>query len=376
MYKGKSTCETLKSIRKQIADANDIPYEPRVCTHKGDCMGTCPACESEMRYIENQLNIRKMAGKAVKIVGLATVMSLSACNSTSRVENETDYLSGDTIVPYDNQCPYPEPPMPFSPIEQIVYSEGEDLYDDETYAEYPGGIDAMMEFFETNLYNLDTTKKDNGLDLTIVEFFIARDGSTSNVKIRKSVNPAFDKEVIRVIKMMPKWKPATYNGGEARSMITLSLNTLALTEEKSNTKKSSKCPIITDVTGLFEIDTFGEGIPPLLEGDIDEDPIFYPNEVKAEFPGGQKAMMEFLKKNIVYPMAAQEEGISGKVFVRFVVEKDGMINHIEVIKSVHPLLDKEAVRVIKRMPCWAPGKQAEHRIKSSIILPIDFRLNQ
>ncbi len=70
MYKGKHTCEILKSIRKQIADVNEIPYEPVVCTHEGDCRGTCPACESEMRYIENQLNIRKMAGKAVKIIGL------------------------------------------------------------------------------------------------------------------------------------------------------------------------------------------------------------------------------------------------------------------------------------------------------------------
>ncbi len=91
MYKGKKTCETLKSIRKQIADANDIPYEPRVCTHKGDCMGTCPACESEMRYIENQLNIRKMAGKAVKIVGLATMMTMASSVAAS---NETE-ISND-----------------------------------------------------------------------------------------------------------------------------------------------------------------------------------------------------------------------------------------------------------------------------------------
>ena len=72
MYQGKSTCETLKSIRKQIADANDIPYEPVVCTHQGDCMGTCPACESEMRYIENQLNIRKSNGKDIKLDRLAS----------------------------------------------------------------------------------------------------------------------------------------------------------------------------------------------------------------------------------------------------------------------------------------------------------------
>ena len=99
MYKGKHTCETLKSIRKQIADANDIPYEPRVCTHKGDCMGTCPACESEMRYIENQLNIRKMAGKAVKIVGLATVMTMaSSVAASSETEISNDFKQEESVA--------------------------------------------------------------------------------------------------------------------------------------------------------------------------------------------------------------------------------------------------------------------------------------
>ncbi len=99
MYKGKQTCETLKSIRKQIADANEFPYEPRVCTHKGDCMGTCPACESEMRYIENQQNIRKMAGKAVKIVGLATVMTMaSSVAASNETEISNDFKQEESVA--------------------------------------------------------------------------------------------------------------------------------------------------------------------------------------------------------------------------------------------------------------------------------------
>ena len=90
---------TLKSIRKQIADANEIPYEPRVCTHKGDCMGTCPACESEMRYIENQLNIRKMAGKAVKIVGLATMMTMaSSVAASNETEISNDFKQEESVA--------------------------------------------------------------------------------------------------------------------------------------------------------------------------------------------------------------------------------------------------------------------------------------
>ena len=102
MYKGKKTCETLKAIRKKIADANEIPYEPVVCTHKGDCMGTCPACESEMRYIENQLNIRKMAGKAVKIVGLASMVSLASSVAASNETEISNDFKQNEVVAFNN----------------------------------------------------------------------------------------------------------------------------------------------------------------------------------------------------------------------------------------------------------------------------------
>lgn len=75
MFKGKATCEILKNVRKTIADANGIDYQPKECKHQGDCSGTCPKCEAETRYIENQLSLRMVAGKAVKIVGLATGVS-------------------------------------------------------------------------------------------------------------------------------------------------------------------------------------------------------------------------------------------------------------------------------------------------------------
>ena len=68
---GKVTCEALKKVRKQIADANGIPYEPAVCTHNGNCPGTCPACEAEVRYIERELAARKRKEGHLNIVGVA-----------------------------------------------------------------------------------------------------------------------------------------------------------------------------------------------------------------------------------------------------------------------------------------------------------------
>ena len=83
MAKGKSTCKLLKSIRQQIADANGISYQPKECHHKGDCAGTCPACEEEIRYLERELKVRKGNGFGMKVAGIAagicaTVMPMTA----------------------------------------------------------------------------------------------------------------------------------------------------------------------------------------------------------------------------------------------------------------------------------------------------------
>ena len=71
MAKGKDVCEVLKDVRRKVAAANEIDYEPRVCHHEGDCTGTCPACEAEVRYIERELNRRRRLGKAVVVTGLS-----------------------------------------------------------------------------------------------------------------------------------------------------------------------------------------------------------------------------------------------------------------------------------------------------------------
>ena len=99
MTKGKSICSVLKTIRKQIADANEIRYEPRECHHEGECRGTCPACEAEVRYLERQLDIRRQLGKAVVIVGIsAGLTALTACDNAKKVDYDSDLLEGDVIV--------------------------------------------------------------------------------------------------------------------------------------------------------------------------------------------------------------------------------------------------------------------------------------
>ena len=102
--------------------------------------------------------------------------------------------------------------------------------------------------------------------------------------------------------------------------------------------------------------------------------IFVAVEQPAEFPGGPAAMMKWLSNNIRYPESAQQNGISGRVVVKFVVEKDGSIGSPSIVKGVDRDLDQEALRVVKRMPKWQPGKNNGQPVRSYFNLPVTFRL--
>ena len=118
MAKGKSTCKLLKDIRQQIADANGISYQPKECHHKGDCAGTCPACEEEIRYLERELRARKGNGFGMKVAGIAagicaTVMPMTAAaqgvkpDSTSNLPVRTTKKDSVKVVDLSDGCASP-----------------------------------------------------------------------------------------------------------------------------------------------------------------------------------------------------------------------------------------------------------------------------
>jgi protein TonB len=97
-------------------------------------------------------------------------------------------------------------------------------------------------------------------------------------------------------------------------------------------------------------------------------------EQMPSFPGGNEALMKFLQENVKYPVVAQENGVQGRVVVSFVVERDGSITDVKVVRSVDPSLDKEATRVVKSMPRWIPGKQNGAAVRVKYNVPVSFRL--
>jgi len=150
----------------------------------------------------------------------------------------------------------------------------------------------------------------------------------------------------------------------------------------TNTIIISDDPTIIDEPEIEPTEAFSgmliDALPSIAPNDkTDENAdIFEVVEQKPEFPGGEQVLLRWIANNIKYPTIAIENGIQGIVFVNFVVDRDGGISNAKVLRSVDPLLDKEALRVVNMLPKWEPGKQRGKPVRVSYTIPIHFRLQQ
>ena len=110
------------------------------------------------------------------------------------------------------------------------------------------------------------------------------------------------------------------------------------------------------------------------EEEVVEQEIFQIVEEMPAYPGGEQKMMEYIAKNIKYPQIARESGIQGRVFVGFVVEPDGSVSNVKIMRGIGGGCDEEAMRVVKAMPKWKPGKQRGKAVRVSYTLPVMFKL--
>ena len=239
MAKGKQTCKILKEIRKQIAAENDIEFVTTECTHKGDCAGTCPKCEAEVRYLERELEKRQRLGKAAIFAGmtLGTAITAASCGpfaptlngmlvgpedtittTTDTVRNdsvdEPYLLEGDVMVTLPDNYSYV-----FEPKEDEnrpgVYIVVEQM------PEFPGGDRALMDFVKDNIQYPAEAKEKGIKGLLYVNFIVEPDGSLSNIKVLKGVGGGCDEEAIRLVESMPKFKPGMQNGEAVRVSYTI-----------------------------------------------------------------------------------------------------------------------------------------------------------
>ena len=214
MAKGKQTCKILKEIRKQIATENDIKLVIEECTYQGDCKGTCPKCEAEVRYLERELEKRQRLGKAAIFAGmtLGTAITAASCGpfaptlngmlvgpedtittTTDTVRNdsvdEPYLLEGDVMVTLPDNYSYV-----FEPEEDEnrpgVYIVVEQM------PEFPGGDRALMDFVKDNIQYPAEAKEKGIKGLLYVNFIVEPDGSLSNIKVLKGVGGGCDEEAI------------------------------------------------------------------------------------------------------------------------------------------------------------------------------------
>ena len=218
---------------------------------------------------------------------------------------------------------------------------------------FPGGEEGFMKFLSNNI-NYPQKAMEQGIQGRVVtQFQVKKDGSIGEVKIINKLDPDLDKEAIRVVKLLPKFIPGTINGEPANVWytmpITFKLQSLGKPKES---KEESK---------VYSLE-------------IDEEEVVTSVDYFPEFPGGNAALMKFLSNNISYPQEAMEQGIQGKVVVQFIVRKDGSIGTVKVVKSIHPLLDEEAMRLVKILPTFKPAYRDEKPVNTWYTLPITFKL--
>ncbi len=114
--------------------------------------------------------------------------------------------------------------------------------------------------------------------------------------------------------------------------------------------------------------------PEVIEEEVVEQEIFTIVETMPSFPGGQEKLMHYLATNIKYPQIARESNVQGRVYLSFVVEPDGSVSNVKVLRGIGAGCDEEAMRVVKAMPKWSPGKQRGKAVRVSYNLPVNFKL--
>lgn len=144
---------------------------------------------------------------------------------------------------------------------------------------------------------------------------------------------------------------------------------IEVTEEKLEVDEEIQIDAEADEEEVIEVTEIEQD-----EEIIDEQEIFTIVEEGAEFPGGQAALLKYLSKHIRYPQIAIDNGVQGRVYLRFVVEKDGSIGDVQLTRGVDKSLDKEAIRVVKTLPKFKPGKQRGRAVRQWFQVPVTFRL--
>ena len=224
----------------------------------------------------------------------------------------------------------------------MTVSAQDTVIDETCPPQFPGGDAALINFLNANIVYPQQAAQDKVEGKVVVQFTVKKTGKIDDVKVLRSVRKDLDDEAVRVVKMMPDFIPAKQDGELTDMPYTIPVSFKLFDEMEPLTVSEG-----SDVPDGFE--------PPM-------------------FPGGERALMEFLKENVKYPPMAAKRKTQGRVVMTFVVDKTGKVTEIKVAKSVDIYLDTEAIRVCKLLPDFIPARQNGEPVSVWFTLPITFKL--
>jgi len=359
--------------------------------------------------MHHQTTVRKSIIQSLLFVTLVFVF-VSSANAQSQAYSPVP-ISTDSLRKANPNLDKPDNNLIYQVVEKMP--------------EFPGGESALMSFIGANLH-YPVIAQENGIQgMVYVRFVVTKFGKVDNIEVIRSLDPACDKEAVRVIGLLPQWIPGTQHGANVSVYYTLPIKYKLDGGSKSNNYKEHAMTEITDSTKpLYIVD----GIP-FTEKEFK---VINPNNIKdvnvlkgasataiygtrgingvvlittknkantqsndsvkkntssiteqkevvieqmPEFPGGNVALFRFISSNLKYPIEAEKARIQGAVITGFMISKDGKVGRAEITRSLSPECDREALRIVNLMPNWNPGMQKGQAVSVWYRLPIRFKLD-
>ena len=219
---------------------------------------------------------------------------------------------------------------------------------------FPGGDSTLMKFIADNIQYPKNAKEKNIQGRVILRFCVTYEGNISKVGVLKGVDTELNAEAIRVIKILPKWQPGMQGEKPVNVWYAVPISFKLSGPDQPKTPQTQTVLPPPPPPPV-----------PSMPGGYDEPPVFN---------GGEAALFKFVQSAMIYPKEAKEKGITGTVVINFCVTETGAIDNVNIRESVDPFLDAEALRIVKLIPNWQPGKLKGAPLKVFYNLPIIFKL--
>ncbi len=222
--------------------------------------------------------------------------------------------------------------------------------------EFPGGTSAMTKWVMKNLSYPESAAYKGIQGNVICSYIIEKDGSVSDIQVVRSIDPALDEEAKRVLMNLPKFTPGRHKGKEVRVKCSVPVR---FTLSGNHSDNAPTPPSTTQKP----------------ERNADPNFVYDTAEYMPQFPGGELSLIKWVSENIKYPENAKKNGIQGRVPCKFIVNADGSVSDVQIVRPVEPELDAEAIRVLQTLPKFTPGTIDGKAVRVRYSVPVRFKFD-